>query len=67
MRSPENDASAAAGRLGPREQPASIAIPAKARIKFNGLRDLTGGMDLSGAVRAEKMAVRMHIIPRRKK
>jgi hypothetical protein len=49
MRSPENDASAAPGGLGPREHPERTAINPAARIIFKEAYILTGCMDVSAA------------------
>ncbi|MGA7795291.1 MAG: hypothetical protein WCA19_19800 [Candidatus Acidiferrales bacterium] len=64
MRSPENDASAAVGGLGPREQPESAAIPARAKIDMNVRCDFAGNMGFSITARTEKMAAPLHLIPR---
>jgi hypothetical protein len=67
MRSLENDASAAVGGLGSREQPESAASDAKTRINFTGRCNLTGCMEISVAEKPEIIAARMHIISRRTK
>src|SRR5580704_10039314 len=66
-RSSENEASAAAGGLGPREQPESVAIDARKRINSNRRCDLTGCMNASVAAGLEGMATPLHSIPRRGK